>query len=179
MKLKFLLLSVVGLAACATPNNDVYDETFSRSEIASFSATYFDINEAAAARALKPTYKKYGAPHAYISGHMSSVDDVTLSRLYGSGEVRAKLRLPKHTFWKINGDDLQNHFEPIKTAHLVYETARLEDLPERLTHIGNLTKRGQVFTIFERVVDDQIVITLHRSNDLPERAKLNDLHFFQ
>lgn len=167
------------LGGCATVPEAAFDTSFSRSEIAALTAHDFDLDPDAAARALRPTYKKYGAPHAYVSGFMSSVNDPTLSRLYGSGQMRAKLRRDDHTFWQINGQGLSGHLTPIKTAHLVYDVAEIGSLEDVLSSVGTLSKRAQVFTIFERHVDGQIVVTLHRTDDLPQSSVMQTLSFFE
>jgi len=67
---------------------------------------------------------------------------------------------------------------PVKTAHLVYETMRLDLLSNTLEFSETLTKRGQKFTVFERKIDDEIVITLHKSSDLPQTT-LESVRFFR
>ncbi|WP_371397222.1 EipA family protein [Fretibacter rubidus] len=166
------------LTACATAPES-FDNRFGSGEISVFIADDFGADRSAAARALRPVYKKYGAPHAYISGHMSSVNNPMLSRLYGSGDVRSKLRSDSHIFWQLNGDALSGYLSPIRTAHLVYDTDRLEDLTQVLSTVGALSKQGKTFTLFERELDGQIVVTLHRTDDLARDASLQDLMFFQ
>ena len=173
-----LVIIIAGvLTACATAPIS-FDNRFRVDELAVFIADDFGADRSAAARALRPVYKKYGAPHAYVSGHMSSVNDPMLNRLYGSGDVRSKLRRDTHTFWQVNGEALSDYLDPIKTAHLVYDTDRLDGVADLLTRVGNLSKQGKVFTIFERELDGQIVVTLHRTDDLSRESTLKDLTFF-
>lgn len=166
------------LTACSN-TLEVFDNRFNRTEIANFTSTDFDIKNDAAARALKPTYEKYGAPQAYVFGHMSSVFDPDLSRLYGHGEVRAKLKLKTHTFWTIDGTDLTDHYTPIKTAHLIYDLNNFTNLSEILESVGTLTNRGQVFTVFERKHDNQIIVTLYKTDDLSNDTHFDSLRFYQ
>ena len=171
-----ILFSAFALTACAS-SPDVFDETFSRSETAQMTSEYFDLERAAAARALKPTYKKYGAPHIYVSGQMSAVADDSAQRLHGTGQTTAKLARPELIYWAIQGKDLPRETRPIKTAHLIYNKVDIENLEEVLGSIGALSHRGQTFTIFERETDGQIVVTLNLTQDLGEIAKLETVSF--
>ena len=173
-----LCLTLSFLSACKTAP-ELFDTSFNRTEIANFTSVDFDIEMDAAEQALKPTYKKYGAPHAYVFGHMSSVFDPNLSRLYGSGEIRTKLQQNTHTFWAINGDALSEHYNPIKTAHLIYDINDFEDVTNIFNSIGTLTNRGQVFTIFERKYGEKIIVTLHKTDDLPKDTHFNSLQFYK
>lgn len=177
MKYLVPLFLVNLLAACVSSPDAIFDEKYSDSEIAAMTAKHFDVLESDAKAALKPAFKKYGAPHIYIDGLMSSVDVEDSNHLYGSGHLKRKIKLKEHTFWRIDGENLSGHLEPVKTAHLVYETLRLDPLSGTLKYSETLTKRGQKFTVFERKVENKIVITVHKSEDLP-KTKLDRVKFF-
>lgn len=172
----FIALGFIVAGCQSVP--DTYDTRFTRSEIASFTASNFDGLEGTAARALRPTYEKYGAPHIYVSGYMSSVNDPEISRLYGSGEATTKLRPRAHTFWTVEGAGLSQHLDPIQTAHLIYDVDRLDRLRDRLSAIGSLSNRGKVLPVFERQIDGQIVVTLHPTDALRSGSRLETLSFF-
>lgn len=173
----FIAIIALSLGACASAPA-TFDRRFNPAELAAFTARDFALDTDAAERALRPTIKKHGAPHAYIFGYMSSVDEPAIHRLYGSGAVRSKTRLDSHTFWTIDGQGLTGNFSPIRTAHLVYDIDRLDTLTETLSAIGSVSRRGSVFTVFERKVDGQIVVTLHRTGDLAEKSALEILTFY-
>lgn len=166
----------LSLSACASTHT-TFDETFSRTEVADMTSEYFDLESDAAARALKPTYQKYGAPHIYISGLMSAVADDTIERLHGMGQTVTKLALPDTVYWAIQGKDLQSQTRPVKTANLIYNKVDIKDLEPALRSIGKLSQRGQVFTVFEREIDGQIVVTLNLTGDLPKAAQLKAIYF--
>lgn len=171
-------LVVWSLSACATnPKSSTSSETFSVEETAKLTATYFGLERSETARALQPTFKKYGEPHIYISGLMSSLADPEYSRLYGTGSSRQKRYRPQNLFWKIEGEELVGHMRPIKTAHLVYNKSDIEALEHALSSLGSLSRRGRIFTVFERQADEQIVVTVHRSDDLPPAATFETIAF--
>ncbi|MDB2439114.1 hypothetical protein N9W89_10390 [Hellea sp.] len=173
----FTLPTFFLLTACATTETIEFASKYSDSEIAKMSSEHFEILERDAKVALGPTFNKYGAPDAYIEGLMSSIDIPNSNYLYGSGEFETKLRLKEHTFWRIDGENLAGHLEPVKTAHLVYETLRLDPLSDTLEFTETLTKRGQTFTVFERQVGNEIIITFHKSGELPQTT-LDSVSFF-
>jgi len=177
MRCLIVPLSVLLLVACATSRSDIFDARYSNSEIASMTAIHFDVLQKDAQSALKPAFKKYGKPDAYIDGMMSSVDVPDLDYLYGSGHFKTKLSLDEHTFWRVEGENLSGHFAPVKTAHLVYETMRLDPLSNTFEFSETLSKRGQTFTVFERKVGTEIIITVHKSDDLSQ-THLEDVRFF-
>lgn len=72
---------------------------------------------------------------------------------------------------------MSGHFAPVKTAHLVYETMRLDPLSNTFEFSETLSKRGQTFTVFERKVGTEIIITVHKSDDLSQ-THLEDVRFF-
>jgi len=166
------------LTGCVTSSTETFDVQYSDKEIAAMTAAHFNVLEDDAKVALKPAFKKYGRPHAYIDGLMSSVDEPNIDHLYGSGHFKTKLSLNKHTFWRVDGENLKGHLTPVKTAHLVYETMRLDPLSERLEFSETLTKRGQIFTMFERKIGNEIVITVHKSEDL-QKTTLDSVEFFR
>ncbi len=177
---KVVVLTIsLSFCACASTPPQNFENEYSRNEIAMLTAQAFDVGTNPAAKALKPVYKKYGAPQAYITGNMSTTHDNAYSRLYGSGDLRVKRRLPEHRFWQIEGEELYQLDMPIPTVHLVYEIAQLDDLKNKLTSIGQLSKHDETFTIFERRVAEQIIITVHRSKDIPKNAILSSLLFYQ
>jgi len=172
------ILSLILLTACATSPDTLFDEKFSDAEIAAMTAQHFEVMETDARAALRPAFKKYGAPHIYIDGLMSSVDLENSNHLYGSGNIKRKVRLKEHTFWRIDGENLSGHLAPVKTAHLVYEKIRLDPFSDTLEFSETLTKCGQKFTVFEREIDNKVVITVHKSEDL-QKTKLDSVKFFR
>lgn len=177
MRLLILSLSIMVLAACSTSPAKTFDVRYSDSEIAAMTAEHFDVLHKETKAALKPAFRKYGKPHAYIDGMMSSIDVPDIDHLYGSGHFKTKLSLNKHTFWRVDGENLSGHFAPVKTAHLVYETMRLDPLSNTFEFSETLSKRGQTFTVFERKVGTEIIITVHKSDDLSQ-THLEDVRFF-
>jgi len=177
MKFFTSIIIALVLSGCATSPNEVFDSKYSRSEIAIMTAEHFDVLERDASAALRPAFNKYGAPHAYIDGLMSSVDVNDANHLYGSGHFQTKLTLKEHTFWRVDGENLTGHLRPVQTAHLVYNTLRLDPLSNSLEFSETLTKRGKTFTVFEKQMGDEIIITVHKSEDL-QKTKLNKVKFF-
>ncbi len=108
---------------------------------------------------------------------MSTTYNNEYSRLFGIGSLHVKRRLPEQLFWQIDGKGLYDLDEPISTVHLVYEVAQIDNLQQKLQSMGQLSKKGEVFTIFERRVADQIVITINRAIDFPQSAILLSLLF--
>ena len=174
----FVILSFIGFSGCSTLPHDSFDQRYSRSEVASLAANHFEVSSTDAHATLRPALKKYGPPHAYIDGLMSSVDDVEKSHLYGSGFFQTKLHLNQHTFWLIDGEGLAGHLDPIKTAHIVYDIVKLDPLQKSFEFRESLTKRGQKFSIFEHKVDDKVIITFHKTDDL-EDTRLDKLRFYR
>ncbi len=175
IKRKCCLTLVLLLTACAS-SPPVFDETFSSSEIAAMTSEYFNLDTRAAGLALKPTYAKYGAPHIFISGNMSAADDQS-NRLHGVGQSAAKLEASESVYWLVTGEDLPAQSRVIKTAHLIYDKVKIESLEDVLSSVGSLSRRGQIFTVFEREADGQIVVTLHLTDDLPKNASLDTIQF--
>ena len=177
MKSIIVFFSFLFLGGCATSSPGIFDTSYSTSEIAAMTAKHFDVLQKEAKSALQPAFKKYGKPDAYIDGLMSSVDIPDLDYLYGSGHFKTKLSLDEHTFWRVDGENLSGHLAPVKTAHLVYETLRLDPLSSSFEFSETLSKRGQTFTVFERKVGTKIIITVHKSEDLSQ-TKLKTISFF-
>jgi len=138
---------------------------------------HFDVLETDAKAALRPAFSKYGAPDAYVDGLMSSTLSSDANHLYGSGDFKTKLRQAEPTFWRVDGENLNGHLAPVKTAHLVYKTLRLDPLQNTFQFEETLTQRGQTFTVFERLEGDEIIITLHKRGELPDAA-LERIRFF-
>lgn len=182
MKSLFLVLMAAVLMGCASAGDQSqsnYDPTYKLSEVAVLSEGHFGLEKDAITQALRPTFKKYGRPRLFISGQMSSVDEPMAEWLYGQGLVRKKIGLPEHTFWRIEGQGLQGKFKPMKAAHLVYNRQDLKRLDTPLQAIGDLNRRGQTFTVFERAQEDLIIVTINKTEDLPETSKFNDIKFFE
>ena len=177
MKRFCLSLCALFTASCASVTDQTFDHRYSSSEIAALTSEHFDVLETDAKAALKPAFAKYGAPDAYADGLMSSIDKAGANHLYGSGNFKTKLRLTESTFWRVDGENLHGHLDPVKTAHLVYKTLRLDPLRNHFKFEETLTKRGQTFTIFERLEGDEIIITLHKSNEL-QGTSLESIRFF-
>lgn len=165
------------LVSCASTEPSKYDARYSHSEIGTLTAQHFDVDKPDAVRALGPMFQKYGKPHGYIDGLMSSIDDPRVNFLYGSGYFQTKLNLNEHTFWRLEGEKLNGHLKPVKAAHIIYDTTKLSRLNEALTYKESLTKRGQKFSIFEHKIDNKIVVTVYRQDDLPE-ISLEALKFY-
>ena len=169
-------LSFSFLTACAS-TVPVYDDRYSVVQIADLMAQDFDTESVLLKRALKPTFEKYGSPQAYISGNMSGVYGAKTSRLYGSGISQFKTALPSDVFWQVDGQNLETLLSPIETVHLVYRKALIRDKEAKLLKIGELNKRGHIFTVFERLSGNEIVVTVNLSQDLPLSSTLDVLEF--
>ena len=165
------------MASCASTAEQGFDHSYSSSEIAALTSEHFEVLETDARAALKPAFSKYGAPDAYVDGLMSSTLTPNANHLYGSGDFKTKLHLSESTFWRVDGENLDGHLVPVKTAHLVYKTLRLDPLQNHFKFEETLTKRGQTFAVFERLEGDEIIITLHKTGELPN-ASLESIRFF-
>ncbi len=174
---KFMIGSVLAglmLVSCATAEVSYPENVFSRAEIAKVNADFFDVDIRTAGAALRPVYGKYGAPHIYIKGQMSAVYDSELERLFGTGTASPKFGLPDNVYWEIEGQNIFDLVKPIKTAHLIYKKEQLP-FDTDYANIGELTARGQMFSVFERELDGRIVITLNQTKDLPKASAFETL----
>jgi hypothetical protein len=155
------------------PSND--SSQYNRDEIARLTHADFKAETAAMRKALKPTYAKYGAPHAYIRGNMSTVFDNPQSQIFGTGDFHAKLKLPDKAYWQISGTNLYNLETPIPTVHLIYDVKELPVLAKKHAAIGSLSKRGATFTVFEHKAQEHIVVTVYKTEDVYPSVHLQSL----
>jgi len=117
MKLALSLSLMFGLCACATAPEPPLDASrFSHAEISAIVSSHFDTPAAAASKALRPSFDKFGAPKRYVSGNMSSVDEAQFERLYGFGDIYARPALGAPVFWQIDGEGLTGDVAPIATV---------------------------------------------------------------
>ena len=75
--------AVFMLIGCASTAPNIEEDSFSRKDISVVLSAEFDGAQSEAARALKPSYEKFGAPKRYVSGNMSAVYESAENRLYG------------------------------------------------------------------------------------------------
>lgn len=162
------------LSACASVTETVDPSRFTKSEIDDVTANHFDTSRMAVARALQPSFDKFGAPNAYVEGLMSAVADSDRHRLYGTGDTKRRLKPEVGMFWEIDGKGLAGQLDPIRTVHLLYE-----DLDGSVPFLARdmSTRRGKVFTVFERVVDGAVIVSLYPSDKLPSEAEFETLKF--
>lgn len=175
IRLVTLLSCGIGLAGCATASGPVDMQSYSRADISIILSAKFDGSESDAARALKPSYDKFGAPQRYVSGNMSAVYESEGKRLYGAGDIYARLSLSHPVFWQIEGKDLAADVDPIKTVHLLYDK---EDLRQAaFGHIETEIRRGQSYTVFERDLGSRLVVSIYPTTRLSENADLKMITF--
>ena len=175
--LYLIFLSLLLIGCVSSPK--AYNPSYDRAEIARLSSEHFGANEKDLLEALRPVYRKYGSPYLFVSGHMSSVADPTLSRLYGSGQASYKLTPQEHTFWQIDGENLAGHLRPMPAVHMVYDVTEINGLKQSLPTVGSLNKRGNIFTLFEREVEGMFVVTVHQTANLPGKVTFNKIRFFE
>lgn len=170
-----LLSCGIVLAGCATTSAPVDIESYSRADISVILSAKFIGSESEASRALKPSYEKFGAPKRYVSGNMSAFYESEGKRLYGSGDLFARLSLSHPVFWQIEGEALAADADPIKTVHLLYDK---EDLAQAaFGHIETEIRRGQSFTVFERDLGSRLVVSIYPTKKLSENADLKMITF--
>ena len=174
------LYGLIGILMCSVcggcthmPASD--SSQYNRDEIARLTHADFNAETAAMRKALKPTYAKYGAPHAYIRGNMSTVLDNPQSQIFGMGEFHAKLKLPDRAYWQMGGTNLYNLDTPIPTVHLIYDVKELPTRTKEYKAIGSLSKRGKTFTVFEHKADEHVVVTVYRTEDVYPSVHLQSL----
>lgn len=127
--------------------------------------------------AIRPALAKYGYPQGIVSGNMSSIGDLTVSRLYGSGEAQFKYQMPQDIFWEINGKDLQGSSKPIPAIHLTYSLDALRENSITYESLGSLTRRGLDISVFEYLADNYVVVTFYPTDRLKETARLEELKY--
>ncbi len=161
------------LSACATSPVHFDPHLYSKVEIDAVVAHHFDTNTTVVSKALAPSFEKFGQPARYVEGDMSGVDNDRFERLYGTGKIRSRFKVPRKAFWQIDGNRLGKDVSPVRTVHLIYNQALLD---------GNVflaksmeTRRGQTFTVFERQQDSQIIVSVYKTSRLPKAAEFKTL----
>jgi len=175
--MRYIITFTAGLAltACASakPVQDI--RAYGLSDVSVVVESHFDAPKGSVARALKPSFDKFGKPYQYVTGLMSAVDREGLDRLYGTGEISQRFQLDRPVAWQIDGQALAGSLEPIAAVHLVYN---LKDLgSSTFDNVSMQTRRGQSFTVFERRVQTQIIVSLYPSPALPPDAVLEKMLF--
>ena len=167
-----VILSLVG---CASTEIIAEGDSYSRNDISIVLSTKFDSAQSEAARALKPSYEKFGAPKRYVSGNMSAVYESAENRLYGTGDLFARYTPAQPIFWQIDGAGLTANVDPIKTVHLLYDK---QDLPlAPYAQIKTEIRRGKSFTVFEQDLGQRLVVSIYPSQKLPKDAELEEIYF--
>ena len=64
---------------------------------------------------------------------------------------------------------------PVQTVHLVYDKSSLDEA--LFTRQQMEVRRGQTYTVFERELDNRVVVSLFPTRDLPEDASFDSLEF--
>lgn len=175
----FNLLSIftMGLVGCASSPSNFAKISYTRSEISVVASQHFDVNEKALKRALKPTFAKYGQPNGYVAGQMSAAHDDYKDRLMGTGNFQAKFKLSKGTYWEIEGYGLTKLHNPVPAIHLVYHETDISKFKSTLTNSDVILRKGRTFTVFEQKVDEQVLVTVHRTLDIPGSSSMETLTF--
>lgn len=164
-------------SACATSSGDVGDNQYPAAHIAGVMSPLFDTDADALERALAPSYKAHGAPSAYVSGLMSVPGGADGRSLLGTGEHRIKYQLPRDVFWEIGGAGFAALERPLPTLHLLYDRSDADDGAGGYSALSPQIRRGVTFTVFERMVDERLVITAYRTDQMPRQADMRALSF--
>lgn len=172
-----IMALALGLTGCATVPQMIAPDEYAVSDIAIVMSTPFDARADALERALAPSYAKFGAPKAYITGLMSLPGGEGDQRLLGTGEHYAKHQLPRGTFWEIQGSGFAQLDGPMNAIHLLYDKSSAGDERGIYDALQPQYRRGATFTVFERVVDRRIVVTVYKTEQMPKQAELNGLSF--
>ena len=166
--------AVFMLIGCASTAPNIEEDSFSRKDISVVLSAEFDGAQSEAARALKPSYEKFGAPKRYVSGNMSAVYESAENRLYGTGDLFARYTPAQPIFWQIDGAGLTANVDPIKTVHLLYDK---QDLPlAPYAQIKTEIRRGKS-TVFEQDLGQRLVVSIYPSQKLPKDAELEEIYF--
>lgn len=177
--LQLILVTLIAgnLIGCASTPVDTQNISYTRSEITVVGAKHFSAQEKALYKALKPTFTKYGQPDGYVSGLMSASLDDYRDRLMGTGAFQAKFKLPKGTYWEINGTGLAGIYKPMPAMHLIYDETDIEKFKSELTRSDVILRKDQTFTVFEQKVDEQVLVTVYRTADIPKTSNMHSLKF--
>ena len=176
--LKFIsVFTLVGLAGCASSPSDIANTSYTRSEISILASNHFNVNDNALNKALKPSFAKYGQPKGYVLGQMSAAHEDDKDRLMGTGIFQAKFKLSKGTYWEIGGRGLTELQIPVPAIHLIYDETDISKFKSVLTNSDVILRKGQTFTVFEQKVDEQILITVYQTADIPETSEMDTLKF--
>jgi len=176
--LKFIsVFTLVGLAGCASSPTDVANTSYTRSEISILASNHFNVKDSALNRALKPSFAKYGQPKGYVLGQMSAAHEDDKDRLMGTGIFQAKFKLSKGTYWEIDGHGLKKLNKPLPAMHLVYHDTDITKFKSALTNSDVIFRKDQTFTVFEQKVDEQVLVTVYRTADIPESSNMDTLTF--
>lgn len=173
MKHAFGCIFLLCLSACATSPPVLNPNIYPKLEIDRAVSNYFDVSQSDVARALKPSFKKFGSPTIYVQGQMSAVHNAALERLYGTGEARKRLNRPENVYWQIDGNALGQSVSPVRTVHLVYQA--VDSTAAEFSASNMDVRRGQTFTVFERLQDDEIIVSLYPTKGLPPAARFDSL----
>jgi len=171
------IFALMGLVGCASSPSKFANISYSRSEISVVASNHFDAKGNALKRALKPTFAKYGQPNGYIVGQMSAAFDDYKDRLMGTGNFQAKFKLSKGTYWEIDGHGLKKLNKPLPAMHLVYHDTDITKFKSALTNSDVIFRKDQTFTVFEQKVDEQVLVTVYRTADIPESSNMDTLTF--
>ena len=176
---KAILITVVSivLTSCATSAVPVASDAYSADDLATVMSLQFDAKPGELKRALAPSFAKFGAPKAYVSGLMSLPAGEGDKRLLGTGEHHIKYKRPAYTFWELKGSGFAAIERPMNAMHLLYDKPYLDEAHNDYIAMTPEYRRGATFTVFEREIDGRVVVTVYRTADMPKQATLNALHF--
>jgi len=177
MKQFILIFLMVLMTGCATTHPKFQADSYTRDDMSVVLSTNFESAQSEAARALEPSYVKFGAPRRYVFGNMSSVYETDQTRLYGAGAIFARFLPSQPVFWQIEGDNLAASVDPIKTVHLIYDKADLT--LTAFDRVGNEIRRGASFTVFERDLGARVIVSIYPTEKLSEKADLRTISFQQ
>lgn len=166
---------VFAITGCASSPTSVDIESYSRADMSVVLSARFDGVQSEAARALKPSYEKFGAPKRYVSGNMSAVYESAQDRLYGSGDLFARFSLSYPVFWEIEGEAFAADVDPIKTVHLLYDKEELDQVAFEAIEME--IRRGTSFTVFERDLGSRVVVSIYPTHKLSENAEFQTIRF--
>lgn len=77
----------------------------------------------------------------------------------------------------IDGQGLKELQKPMPAIHLVYDETDIAQFKSTLTHIDVITRKDQTFTIFEQKVEEQILVTVYKTEDVPKWSVMDTLRF--
>jgi hypothetical protein len=175
MRQFFSLLGFPLFVGCASHPATIDPQAYSLTDMSQIVSEHFVGEMSGVERALAPSFEKFGQPRLYVTGKMSAVHESDETKLYGSGQSKSRFNLRRDIFWQIGGSALGQEVSPVQTVHLVYDKSSLDEA--LFTRQQMEVRRGQTYTVFERELDNRVVVSLFPTRDLPEDASFDSLEF--